>query len=334
MPIAFFIPHRGCPHRCSFCDQRAISGEQESITPEKVREQLDEIFREGRPYDGEIAFFGGSFTCLAEEEMTGFLKAAHPFVQSGLVTGIRCSTRPDGISEDVLDLFSSYGGKAVELGVQSMDDAVLLKNGRGYSACDAKKAALLIRQKGLSLGVQMMTGLPGEGEDGAFATAKELLSLHPDTVRIYPALVLKNTVLAKWYAAGEYRPQSLEEAVACCAPIIRLFRRNGVRVIRVGLHAERSLEENLLAGPYHPAFGELCESRLFREETDELLKTKPKGSYMLAVSPKDRSVAAGQKRQNLLYWQERGYDIRITEDTDLKKGQRYLSQPPTERNGL
>lgn len=334
MPIAFFIPHRGCPHRCSFCDQKAISGERETVTPEKVRTQLEEIFSDTRPYDGEIAFFGGSFTCLPEEEMTGFLGAAQPFVQRGLVTGIRCSTRPDGIDGRVLDLFSSYGGRAVELGVQSMDNAVLLKNGRGYTVSDVNRAASLIRQKGLSLGVQMMTGLPGEGEGGAFATAKELLSLQPDTVRIYPSLVLKNTELAEWYAAGEYAPQTLEEAVECCGPIIRLFRENGVRVIRVGLHAERSLEENLIAGPYHPAFGELCESWLFRKEADEILKTKPKGSYILTVSPRDRSVAAGQKRRNLLYWQECGYDIRITEDAALKKGQWHLSQPPTERNGL
>ena len=61
--IAIFIPHKGCPHACSFCDQKSISGEQKQVTPLDVRRELTEAFR--RPLDGkntEIAFFGGSFT--------------------------------------------------------------------------------------------------------------------------------------------------------------------------------------------------------------------------------------------------------------------------------
>lgn len=324
MPIAFFIPHRGCPHRCSFCDQRAISGETAPMTPGRVGQELAEIFSDKRPYDGEIAFFGGSFTCLPEEEMTGFLRAAFPYVQGGLVSGIRCSTRPDGIDERVLEIFARYGGRAVELGVQSMEEAVLRLNRRDYTPHKVQRAASLVRKAGLSLGVQMMVGLPGEGEQGAEETALQLIALQPDTVRIYPALVLQHTEMADWYREGKYSPLTLEKAVGRCAPLIRLFEQNGVRVIRVGLHAERSLEENLVAGPYHPAFRELCESKLFRDDADEQLKKLPQGVYVLTVSPKDRSRAAGYKRQNLLHWQERGYGIRITEDASLPKGSMEL----------
>lgn len=303
------------------------------MTSERVSAELCEIFREERPYAGEIAFFGGSFTCLPGEEMTAYLRAAAPFVEKGLAAGIRCSTRPDGISEEILVLYKSFGGTSVELGVQSMDDEVLSKNGRGYTAKTVERAAELIRAAGLSLGVQMMAGLPGEGADGALRTAEKLIALKPDTVRIYPALVLKNTDMERWFRAGEYTPLTLSEAVERCAPLLKLFENAGVRVIRMGLHAERSLEESLVAGPYHPAFRELCEAKLFRDGADALLKMLPQGSYILTVSPKDRSRAAGQKRQNLLHWQESGYEVRIEEDSALKKGEAFLSTP-TERKRL
>lgn len=294
------------------------------MTPERVKQELSEIFRDRHPFGGEIAFFGGSFTCLPRAEMTAFLQTAYPYVQDGLAVGIRCSTRPDGIDTGVMDIFKRYGGTAVELGVQSMDDAVLAKNGRGYTAADVERAAALIRKAGLSLGLQMMVGLPGEGGDGALKTAERIISLKPDTVRIYPALVLRNTRMEQWYRAGEYIPLTLEQAVDRCTPLLPLFEAHGIRIIRMGLHAERSLEENLIVGPYHPAFRELCESRLFQEAVDEQLKNMPQGFYLLTVYPKDRSRAAGQKRQNLLRWKERGYVIRITEDAALPKGSWHL----------
>lgn len=323
--IAFFIPHRGCPHRCSFCDQRAISGST-GVTPGAVEEQLQAAFALPQDPATEIAFFGGSFTCLPEEEMTAFLKAAFPYVREGRAAGIRCSTRPDGISPRVLELFRAYGGRAVELGAQSMDDGVLALNGRGHTAADVERASSLVRSAGFSLGLQMMVGLPGEGPAGPLETARRLAGLEPRTLRIYPALVMRGTQMAQWLEEDRYRPLTLDEAVERCAPLLPFFEQRGIRVIRMGLHPEPSLEENLLAGPYHPAFRELCESRLFREEVDGALTGCLRGSRLaLWVAPKDRSRAVGQKRQNLSHWAEMGYEVALFEDSTLPRGRWRLT---------
>lgn len=295
------------------------------MSPEQIARELERAFSIPQSPQSEIAFFGGSFTCLPREEMTGYLQAAFPYVKKGLAAGIRCSTRPDGVTGEILDLFRRYGGKAVELGAQSMDDRVLLLNGRGHRSADTKRAAALIHQAGLSLGLQMMVGLPGEGPEGARETAERLLSLKPDTVRIYPAVVVEGTQLADWYRSGAYTPLTLEQAVERCAPLLPLFEEQGVRVIRMGLHAEASLEQNLLAGPYHPAFRELCESFLIRQEVDRALAAFSPGSALqLRIAPRDRSRTAGQKRQNLLHWRQMGYSIRLLEDPSLSEGQRQL----------
>ena len=124
--IAVFIPHLGCPHACSFCDQRSISGAERPVTPEEVSALLREAFaRKPDPACTEIAFFGGSFTGIDRTLMVRLLCDAYAYVRAGKVDSIRLSTRPDYISAEILDILKSYGVKSVELGIQSMDDTVL-----------------------------------------------------------------------------------------------------------------------------------------------------------------------------------------------------------------
>lgn len=323
--VAFFIPHRGCPHRCSFCDQKAISGEGEVLTPEDVARQLQDAFsRNLNPDSTEIAFFGGSFTCLPQDEMEGFLKAAFPYVQAGKCRGIRLSTRPDGISRPILDILARYGVTAIELGAQSMDDRVLQKNGRGHTAADVRKAAEEIRQypgNPFSLGLQIMTGLPGEDEQSRELTQKAVLSIHPDTLRIYPTVVIRGTVLARWMKEGSYHPPNLEETVSFVAPMLEQYDKAGIRVIRAGLHASPGLEQEMLGGAYHPAFRELCQSELFRQKLEKVLAQTPKGNVRVCVNPRAISVAVGQKRKNLLWAEKQGYRLTIRGDETVKPGE-------------
>lgn len=323
--VAFFIPHRGCPHRCSFCDQKAISGEGEILTPEDVAKQLQDAFSRNLNSDStEIAFFGGSFTCLPQGEMEGFLKAAFPYVQAGKCRGIRLSTRPDGISRPVLDILARYGVTAIELGAQSMDDRVLAKNGRGHTAADVQKAAVEIRQypeTPFSLGLQIMTGLPGEDEQSRELTQKAVLSIHPDTLRIYPTVVIRGTVLARWMEEGSYCPPNLEETVSFAAPMLEQYEKAGIRVIRAGLHASPGLEQEMLRGAYHPAFRELCQSELFRQKLEKTLEKIPKGSVCVWVHPRFVSAAVGQKRKNLLWAEKQGYRLKICGDETVKPGE-------------
>ncbi|MGI6270523.1 MAG: elongator complex protein 3 [Candidatus Howiella sp.] len=318
--ISIFVPHLGCPHRCSFCDQRAITGQVALPTAEEVeaavRRGIETGF--GGAKTAEIAFFGGSFTAINRGEMLRLLDAACPFVRSGAVQGIRISTRPDAIDREVLGLLAARGVTAIELGAQSMEDEVLEKNRRGHTPRDVETAAAMIRACGFSLGLQMMTGLPGDSDAGALRTAERLIALQPETVRIYPLLVLRGTEVARLYEAGEYVPQSLEAAVSLCARLLGRFETAGVRVIRLGLHTVK--EESLLAGPWHPAFSELCYGRRYLEAFAAAFAGREKGTYTLLVGPGERSKAAGQRRCNIVALEKGGWNVKIQESPAVVPG--------------
>ena len=302
------------------------------MTPLTVRETLKHAFEKPlSPGETEIAFFGGSFTCLPKEEMEAYLKEAYPYVERGQAYGIRLSTRPDAVDEKILSTLAEYGVTTIELGAQSMDDEVLQKNERGHTAKDTVLAAERIRSYGFSFVLQTMVGLFSETKESAYETARKVIDLRPDGVRIYPALVLEGTKLACWYREGRYLPLSLDEGVQITAQLMERYDEAKIPVLKVGLHAEKELEKSYLAGPYHPAFRELCLSEIYYQKLWEQLKEKPKGTYTVIISPKDRSVAAGQKRKNLLRLQEKGYLLFLREDEKQKRGAWQLQQGKEEK---
>lgn len=329
--IAIFIPHKGCPHACSFCDQKSISGEQKQVTPLDVRRELAEAFR--RPLDGkntEIAFFGGSFTCIPREEMEAFLEEAAPYVQQGKASGIRISTRPDGISEEILDVLKRYGVRSIELGAQSMDDGVLRLNRRGHTAADVEKAVSLIKEYGFSLGLQMMAGLYGDRKESLYKTAEKMIALKPDTVRIYPTVVIEGTYLDELRRRGLYSPLPLQRAVELCAPLLKQFEQSGIKVIRVGLHASETLERRRTGGAYHPAFRELCESFLKRRQLEERLRHFPVGSEILVKVPaSELSKTIGQKKANIIWAEQMGYRLTVRSDESIKQGEMRAELSPS-----
>lgn len=319
--VALFVPHLGCPHTCAFCNQRTISGQTQPLTPERIRAACETGRAcEHEVANSEIAFFGGSFTAIDRKEMIACLEAARPYVGRDF-GGVRVSTRPDCVDDEVLSLLREYGVTAIELGAQSMNDTVLALNERGHTAEDTSAACERILRYGFSLGLQMMTGLYGSDAEKDRQTARRFVELRPDTVRIYPTVVLENTRLADLWRQGAYVPPSLEDSVALCASLLRLFRENGIRVIRLGLHSGGNVEEGNLAGVYHPAFGELCESRIFREMAEERLRALPAGAYTLRVNPRDLSKMIGQKKANLAYFRARGYDVTVKQDEALRTGE-------------
>lgn len=321
--IAIFIPHKGCPHACSFCDQKSISGEQKQVTPLDVRRELAEAFR--RPLDEkntEIAFFGGSFTCIPRKEMEAFLEEAAPYVQAGKASGIRISTRPDGISEEILDVLKRYGVRSIELGAQSLDDSVLRLNRRGHTAAQVEKASSLIREYGFSLGLQMMAGLYGDRKESLYETVEKIIALKPDTVRIYPTVVIEGTYLDELRRKGLYSPLPLQRAVELCAPLLCRFEQSGIRVIRMGLHASETLERRRTGGAYHPAFRELCESFLKRRQLEDKLRQFPAGSEILVRVPaSELSKTIGQKKANIIWAEQMGYRLTVRSDQSVKKGE-------------
>lgn len=321
--LAIFVPHIGCPNQCSFCDQRVISGKVDAPSPQYVSELCRTALAQmgERAHSCEIAFFGGSFTAIDPQYMVSLLQAACTYVGPSGFLGIRISTRPDAIDEGILDILKRYKVSSIELGAQSMNDQVLQKNLRGHTSEDVIKASQMIKAHGFNLGLQMMLGLYGDTGEYALSTAGKIIDLQPDTVRIYPTIVIKNTLLAELLELGVYRPMMLEEAVVLCSQIMEQFEEAGIRIIRVGLHASPELESDMLAGPYHPAFRELCESRLLLQRILKSCEGRAKDAMMtVMVHPKDLSKAIGQKRANLIKLQELGYRVTITADISCKQG--------------
>ena len=315
--IAIFVPHNGCPHQCSFCNQRSITGVQYQPTESDVNRAVTEALSTPNKYDYEIAFFGGSFTAIDREYMISLLKCAYKYVENKSVSGIRLSTRPDAIDEDVLGILERYGVTAVELGAQSMCDEVLKANLRGHTAEDVKNASKLIKSYGFSLGLQMMTGLYKSDFEKDVFTAEEIISLKPDTVRIYPTVTLDGTQLGELYKSGEFKPDSLEESVNLCALLLKKFSENNIEVIRLGLHCSEELEKGMLFDNYHPAFKELCESKIMLDEFIRIVGKRnfQNGSVLnVHVNPSGVSKLVGQKRSNIRKMNDMGFDVRIIQD--------------------
>lgn len=313
--ISIFVPHIGCPNKCSFCNQRYITGACWATGAKDV-EKAVAAAKGSKNFDSktaEIAFFGGSFTAINRNYMTELLKAAERFVKDGTVKGIRISTRPDAIDGEILTLLKEHSVTSIELGAQSMNDRVLRMNNRGHTGGDVERASRLIREYGFELGLQMMTGLYGDSDNSAIKTAERLVALKPDTVRIYPTIVLKDTDLAALYADNIYKPQTLDNAVSLAAKLYKMFTEKGIRVIRLGLH---SIEENAyIAGPWHPAFSELCQSQIML--TGVLTRLQEKGKYNIKVAKSAVSKMTGQGRKNIIFLKSRGYDCRVLADEEL-----------------
>ncbi len=315
--ISLFVPHAGCPNQCSFCNQKTISGSVKELTSEEVQKTLEQASKAGlSTQNTEIAFFGGSFTAIDRAYMLSLLEAAKPYIENKTFSGIRISTRPDAIDDEILKILKAYGVTAIELGAQSTNDEVLLSNRRGHTKADIENASRLIKKHGFSLGLQMMTGLYKSTPKADIETAKDIIALKPDTVRIYPTIVLENTHLAELLERGEYTSPSLEETVALCAELLELFYKNNVRVIRLGLHSGGNVEEGFLSGPYHPAFGELCESEIYfkiiKEKLSEIYKTEntlEAKSVTICVNSKELSKAIGQKGKNKENLLKLGYSV-------------------------
>ena len=319
--VALFVPDEGCPHRCSFCNQKTISGKVTPLKVEEIDKAVEIALNNIGCNEGEIAFFGGSFTAIDKAYMTELLKRAYTYVKKGLFKGIRISTRPDCISREILDILKSYAVSAIELGCQSMNDRVLTLNTRGHTEGDVCNAAELIREYGFELGVQMMTGLYGDSDEGVVETAEKLIALSPDTVRIYPTIVLEGTKLCELYRNGVYTPQSVDEAAELCKKLIIMFEQKGIRVIRLGLHSGGNVEEGFVAGPYHPAFREICESKIYLDNVlAELEKGKiPQGKIEITVGTPFVSMLTGQKKANISKLNEMGFEMKIIQNKEYEK---------------
>ncbi len=300
--IPFFIPELGCPHQCVFCDQHRISGTLQAPKPEEVDLQVAAYLKTFPKIERqvEIAFFGGNFTGLPQNEQEAYLKAASKWVKNEEVNGIRLSTRPDYINPEVLKLLKKYGVSSVELGAQSLDEKVLRLAGRGHSAKHVEEASKMILDAGFVLGLQMMTGLPGDTMEKSVYTAHRIKELGAKETRIYPTLVIRGTQLEQMYLAGSYQPLRQEETIERCKKLVLFFEENQIRILRLGLHPSDGLSNcsELLAGPFHPALKELVNTAIWKDIFRESVIKKKGNCLVISVAPKELNAAIGHKAAN------------------------------------
>lgn len=300
--IPVFVPHLGCPNDCVFCNQRRISGHIEPATAQTVKNVIEEaaaLTPSGTKR--QLAFYGGSFTAIPESRQIELFEAAQPYLADGTISSIRLSTRPDAIDGTVLKRLKKYGVTVIELGAQSMCDRVLKLSGRGHDSAAVADASRLIKDAGFDLILQMMTGLPGDTDESCIETAKKIIALSPNGVRIYPTVIVRDTVLCDMWRAGTYKEHTVEDAVRVCSKIVPLFNEAGIPIIRMGLNPTEDLSGgDALAGAYHPALGELVHSRIMLEKARGLLAgARPGSSIVLGVNRSDVSKMIGQHRCNV-----------------------------------
>ena len=271
--IPFFIPHVGCPYVCTFCNQSRITGQSgiSHLTPDYIKDTITEYVGSKRNDKfWEVAFYGGSFTAIHTELQHQLLAPASEMLKSGIIDGIRCSTRPDAVGDEAITLLQSYGVKTVELGVQSMNDDILVDAKRGHTVEEVVEAVARLKKRGMTVGVQLLPGLKGETWETIIETAVAVSELKPDFVRIYPVLVIENTELADQYRAGEYKPLSTDQAITYCAFLKEWFEQHNIEVIRTGLQSTEELDSgnSLIAGPYEPAMGELVVNEQYKQRIE------------------------------------------------------------------
>ncbi len=317
--IPIFLPELACPFRCVYCNQFSITGKQKLPDIQEVKNTIDkylDTFREDERFV-EVAFFGGNFTGLPEKMQDDFLRIVQPYLEKGVINGVRCSTRPDYIDEKRVETLKSFGIRNIELGAQTTNDDILRKCGRGHTFKDIENASQIIVNEGITLGLQMMLGLPFDSFEDDMQTARDIVGLGAKETRIYPCIVVKDTELERLYKNHEYQPLSLDEAVEQSATLYEYFTENDVKVLRIGLHTSDDLNgEAFVAGPYHKNFAEMVFSRVWSHKFDKIKGDKTL-DFLLEVPENQLNHAIGYKGENKKKLEKRYKKVVIRSDSSL-----------------
>lgn len=331
--IPIFIPHRGCPNDCIFCNQRKITARGDSVTPNDVHKTVETYMStlSGMNLETiELSFFGGSFTGLPIKEQSAFLAVAKEYKDSGTIDKIHLSTRPDYINEKILDNLKFYGVDVIELGVQSLAEPVLKASNRGHNAECVYEASALIKEYGFTLGIQLMVGLPEDTLEYDLYSALETVKIKPEIARLYPTVVIKDTGLYDQMLCGKYVPMTEDDAVMRTARMYKILTDAGINVIRVGLKSSDIIsDEENTQGTFHPAFRQLVEGFLARESIESQIDDLYPGIEdfdnhkwdrcpvcAFVSNDKSRNNLFGHKQANKLYFENKYARLNIRYMTD------------------
>ena len=284
--LPVFIPFAGCPGRCVYCAQHLQTREAPVGGLARIKDSLAAVLRgaeaAGRK-GAELAFYGGTFTLLPPAWREELLVSLNPWRERGTIGAVRCSTRPDAVPDETLRELRLLGLNRIELGVQSFDDAALAASGRAYTGDEARAACRRVAEHGFALGVQLLPGLPGADEHIFRADVEECLALAPDLVRLYPCLVVRETALAEAWEKGSFQPWELDFTVRLMAEALFKFQKARIRVARIGLPLADGFAADILAGPAHPALGDMARGLALYYWIAEQLKNDPRPKPSLSI---------------------------------------------------
>jgi len=308
----FFIPHEGCPFRCIFCDQNKITTQPITSVLRKIfskparslafnrKKKIISFIKKHSDNYKEIAFYGGTFTLLKKKKMQEYFNTIKPFIDDK--TFFRISTRPDAISEDILWFLKKNRVNTIELGIQSFSDKELYTSKRRYNSQIAQKGCYLVKSFGFNLAVQLMVGLPSANEETYFLSMKILKEIQPQFVRLYPLVILKDTILEKMYLLKKYQPLSIEQAAKICVLFLEVCNQNSINLLKIGIHSDIS-KASIAAGPFYENFGELVYGLQFAESIkykldniDELIVSEKTFSQLCAYNKYPMSILLNRKK--------------------------------------
>lgn len=319
--IPIFIPEAACPFQCLYCNQSKISGQLQIPGQSEIITTIEEYLSTMPSEDVEVqlAYFGGNFTGLDIEEQEGYLSLVQPYIENSKISGIRLSTRPDYISNKILDLLKKYNVTSIELGAQSMDEEVLKLSKRGHTAFDTKNASRMIKDYEFELGLQMMIGMPGDTFEKSLYTAKRIVELGASNTRIYPTLVIKDTQLEKMYTEGEYEPLQLDEAIRWSKELVKVFEQGNLRILKLGLHPSENLisGDDLVAGPFHRSFRELVLTEIWSDILIPLINNNGEQVF-IHVAPDQLNFAVGYQGKNRALLEQQFKSVKFRVDESLE----------------
>ena len=321
--IPVFIPELACPFQCVFCNQRKITGQNLIPDDQEILLTIDKHLGSFKEWEREveIGFFGGSFTGIPIEQQSHYLDLVQPYLESGEVSGIRLSTRPDYIDAEILELLKKFNVRTIELGAQSMNDDVLKASFRGHTVGQVERASKMILEFGFNLGLQMMIGLPGDTLEKSIKTAHRIVELGASNTRIYPTVVIKGTALEQWFKTEKFTPLSLEEAINWTKQILPIFEDADVKILRVGLHPSEGLlsGDELIAGPFHPSFKELVLTEIWSDLLKPLIENSESDSIELHIPEREINYAIGYRGKNKKALLKKYKFVKFVADKNLTK---------------
>lgn len=241
--IPIFVPNMGCPNLCTFCNQKIVTGVSEPSLDDVERTVEEYLSFSKKRKRTEISFYGGSFTAIPKETMMAYISKGAEFVEKMTVDALRCSTRPDAVDEKTVKILKENHFETVELGVQTMSESLLVKMKRGHSAEDVLKGVGIIKNNGITAGLQFMTGYPDESVEDVEITIDSLKNLKPDFIRIYPFVPLEGSEMFEEISSGRKELIQKEEVMERTVSLFLEAMKLNIPVIRIGLPVSSSMPD-------------------------------------------------------------------------------------------